>query len=157
MRWKVVLAVGLLLAIALLAAAKLAMPPHSDSPIPALPLYLDWAGVAAVGITLATAWLLVVADTPPHAPIDLARAIVVLASALLLFAIGEGAIYVDRHPAYGMCTRVGNGRAQCFQQLNRPEAADRATELFLGGSAVVAAMGAAAFAAIRRTRTPTAA
>jgi hypothetical protein len=115
------------------------------------------AGLLTALALFAAAWLLVVAGTPPRAPIDVARAIVVLASALVLFAIGEGAIYVDRHPTFGMCTRVGNLRAQCYQQPDRPEAEDRAAELFLSGSAVVAAMATAAFVAIRRTRPPRAA
>jgi hypothetical protein len=65
-----VLAVGLVVSVGLFAAAKVAMPPYADSPIPALPLYLAWAGVAAVAITLAASGLLVVADTPPRTPAD---------------------------------------------------------------------------------------
>ncbi|HEY3765566.1 MAG TPA: hypothetical protein VGL44_10450 [Gaiellales bacterium] len=152
MRWKIVLVAGLLVSAALLVAAKATLPPHSDSVIPALPLYLAWAAAGAVAITLALTWLLVV-DTP----FEVARAVVILASAVTLVGVGEGAIYVDRHPSYGMCTRLATGRVQCAQQPNRPEAASHATQIFLGGSAVVAAMGAAAFAAIRRARPPRAA
>lgn len=77
----------------------------------------------------------------------------ILASAVAFVAVGEGAIHIDRHPAQErICVPSG-----CGSQLNRPEAAGRATELFLGGSAVVAAMATAAFVAVRRARPPTAA
>jgi hypothetical protein len=147
MRWQVVLVVGLAVSAALLVAAKITMPPHADSVIPALPLYLAWAGIGAIAITLAIAWLLVV-DTP----LEVGRAVVILASVATLVAIGEGAIYVDRHPAYGLCVRRGDARATCYQQPNRPEAGRRAAEVFLAGAAAVAVMGSAAFVALRRGR-----
>jgi len=148
MRWKVVLVAGLAVSAALLAAAKATMPPHGDSVIPALPLYLAWAGVGMVGITLALAWLVVV-DTP----LEVGRAVVILASAVTLVAVGQGAIYVDRHPSQErICVPSG-----CGAQPNRPAAERNAAEVFLVGTAVVAVMGSAAFAALRRMRAATAA
>ncbi len=147
MRWKVVLVVGLAVSVGLLVAASRTLASHHEGPIPALPISLAWLGAGGVAITLAAAWLLVV-DTP----IEVARGTVVLAGILALLAIGEGAIYVDRHPAYGMCVRHGQGRAICYQQPNRPEAARHAAELFLAGGAAVAAMGATALVALRRSR-----
>jgi hypothetical protein len=143
MRWKVVLVVGLLVSAALFAAAIATGPPYADVPVPALPLYLAWAAIGVVGITLALAWLVVVETSA-----ETARAVVILACTVAFVAVGEGAIYVDRHPGQErICVPSG-----CGSQLNRPEAANRATELFIGGSAIVAAMGAAALVAIRRSR-----
>jgi hypothetical protein len=148
MRWKIVLVVGLLVSAALFAAAIATGPRYDDVPMPALPIYLAWAGVGAVGITLVLAWLVVV-DTPP----EKARAVVILASAVAFVAVGEGAISIDRHPAQErICVPSG-----CGSQLNRPAAATRATEAFLGGTAAVVLMAGAGFAAIRRARPPRAA
>ena len=148
MRWKLVLVVGLLVSAALFAAAFTTGPRLADVPMPALPIYLAWAGIGAVGITLVLAWLVVV-DTPA----ERARTLVILASAVAILAVGEGAIYIDRHPAQErICVPSG-----CGSQLNRAEAANRATEVFLGGTAVVVLMAAAGLAAVRRAREPRAA
>lgn len=143
MRWKVVLAVGLAVSAALFAAAFATGSRPADVPVPALPIYLAWAGVGAVGVTLVLAWLVVV-DTPA----ERARAVVILATVLAFVAVGEGAISIDRHPApERICVPSG-----CGSQLNRAEAATRAEEVFFGGTAVVVLMAAAGFAAVRRAR-----
>jgi hypothetical protein len=148
MRWKLVLVVGLLVSAALFAAAFATVPQLADVPTPALPIYLAWAGIGGVGITLVLAWLAVV-DTPA----ERARAVVILASAVAILAVGEGAIYIDRHPAQErICVASG-----CGLQLNRPEAANRATGVFLGGTAVVVLMAGAGLAAVRRALEPRAA
>jgi hypothetical protein len=40
----------------------------------------------------------------------------------------------------------------CYDQPDTPTAEDHAAQLFLGGSAAIAALGAGAFLAIRRSR-----
>jgi hypothetical protein len=145
MRWKVVLAVGGAVSAGLVFAAFAALPAHRDGSMPAVPIYLGWAGIGGIAITLALAWLVVV-DTP----VEVGRAVVILTSVVTLVAVGEGAIYVDRHPSYGLCVRHGHGRATCYQQPNRPEAARHAEEILFGGAATVLIMASAALVAVRR-------
>ena len=73
MRWKVVVVVGLLVSAALFAGAVLESPPDGEGLRVVVPFYLAWAGAATLGITLALAWLIVVAEARPRAPGSVAR------------------------------------------------------------------------------------
>ncbi len=91
--------------------------------------YLMWAGVAAVGVTLATHWLVSAAGARPRRRSDVRSAAVVLACTLVMLGIGEAAVHVA---------------TTATQQ--------RGAAVFLAGFAVVALMGAPALGRVSRTR-----
>lgn len=149
MTWKAVLAVGLVAAVALLVWGGNAMPPAQDAPTPAFPWYLMWAAIATVGIALAAAWLTQAASARPRVPGAVGHGAVAVLCAVAVLGLGEAAVYVAKHPPFGLCRQRGD-HIQCGQQPDRPTANEHAMLLFFGGGGVVAILGAAAVIAINR-------
>ncbi len=96
--------------------------------------YLMWAGVAAVGITLAACWLVSAAGSRPRRRSDVRSAAVVLACTLGLLGVGEAAVYVAT-------------------TATQP----RGAAVFLAGFAVIALVGAPALGRVGSSRTRSAA
>ena len=92
--------------------------------------YLMWAGVAAVGITLAACWLVSAAGSRPRRRSEVRSAAVVLLCTLEMLGVGEAAAYVA---------------TTATQQ--------RGAAVFLAGFAAVALMGAPALGRVSPSRT----
>ena len=155
-RVKLVIGAGAALSAALLAAGLTAFPPPHDGPSPARPWYLLWAGICAGGLTLTAALWAYARGTSPdrRTPGEATRAALLVAVSIAVLGVGEGAIYIAKHPHLGICAQQ-HGRRVCYQQPNRPAAERRATEVLAAGLAIIgiSAVGVEALSRRRRRQT----
>ena len=134
-----VIAAGILSAVVLLRAGGPASVP--DGPTPARAMYFGWAALAALGTSLAAAWVVYEAATRPRRPAALRFTLVALLCAIAVSGLGEAAVYVAEHPSWGICRKMPSGRLQCAQQPNKPASQMKALELFTVGLFVILGSG----------------